>query len=114
MQTMEIKKSDWSGYFKRLSKELSNKTTTVNIEQVGMDIGDQVIAEEIPLNNLAYDAKKDLLEISSAEADHRVNSPVGVYVCLSGGDVDSMEVIDASDHRQIIKFIHPLALSQQK
>jgi hypothetical protein len=53
----ELPRQDWREFFEKLSKEFEGYDVT--IEVVGQDIGDQVEAEKLPLNYLAYDDKDD-------------------------------------------------------
>ena len=109
MQTKQIKQGEWKNYFDRLSSSLKNRP--VSIEMNGLDIGKQVIADDISLIELSYNPKKDVFSISSESMEHLINSPVEVFVSHEAGDIDSMEIVDATQHHQIINFHHPLSLT---
>jgi Family of unknown function (DUF5335) len=80
------------------------------IEVAPLDLSDQVEAEWVPLIGLVYDPKDDIVEVAVEGLDHMIHSPRELYVEEDGGELSSLEVIDADGTRQIIKLKDMLML----
>ena len=73
-------------------------------------MGDQVVAEWLPLLGITYDAKDDLIEVALEGVDHLIRKPGEVYVEDGAGELISIEIVDAEGTRQIVKLRDPLML----
>jgi hypothetical protein len=80
------------------------------IEVAPLDLSDQVEAEWVPLIGLVYDPKDDIVGVAVEGLDHMIHSPRELYVEEDGGELSSLEVIDADGTRQIIKLKDMLML----
>ncbi len=109
MATKKLDRSQWEGYFDRVSQGLT--ATMAEIEVAGLKLGDQVEAEWIPLAGLSYDPKSDLFEVLSEQLDHLIKRPREIYVDDGVEGLRSVEVIDGDGNHQIIQLKPPLALS---
>ena len=58
-----LKKSEWHGYFDRVSRALLGKRA--KIEVASLVLGDQIEAEWVPVLGITYDQKDDVLEYRS-------------------------------------------------
>ena len=56
-----LPKEQWRGFFDRMSKPLLGKWA--EIEVAALDLGDQIVAEWVPLIGITYDSKDDLLDV---------------------------------------------------
>lgn len=109
MATAKLDKAVWQQTFDQMSKsQLVGKE--VEIEVLGLDIGDQIEQEWIQLLGISYDPKNDLIEILVEGLDHLIRQPREVWVDHGAAGLASMEVIDADDVRQIIRLREPLML----
>jgi hypothetical protein len=108
METMTLDRSQWADYFKHLSKALIGKRA--ELEVASLSLGDQIEAEWLPFLGIAYDRKKDQIEILLEGVDHMISRPVQVYVAEGPGGLISIEIVDAKDTRQILKLRDPLML----
>jgi hypothetical protein len=104
----QLEKSQWRAFFDRITKALIGKL--VEIEVASLKLGDQVAAEWLPLLNITYDPKEDILQIGLEGADHLIRKPREIYVEGQGLEIPSLEVIDAEGVRQIILLRDPLML----
>lgn len=109
MATTKLDKATWQKTFDQLSKSLL-VGKEVEIEVVGLSIGDQIEQEWIQLLGISYDPKSDLIEILVEGLDHLIHKPREVWVEQGPIGLVSMEVIDADDVRQIIRLREPLML----
>ncbi|MFL6674113.1 MAG: DUF5335 domain-containing protein [Massilia sp.] len=108
MATSKLDKATWAPYLEQISKMLEGKQT--HIEVAGLNIGDQLEAEWIPLLGISYDHKNDLVQILVEGLDHLIRNPKEIYVDYGPPGLSSMEVVDRDDVREIIRFRDPLML----
>jgi hypothetical protein len=105
---MKLEKREWHPYFDRVSKTLDGKRAEIEID--ALNVGAQVEAEWLPLLGITYDQKDDIVEIIVEGLDHLVHKPKEVFVTQDGTLLSSMEVIDDSDYRHIVRLRDPLML----
>lgn len=108
MATVKLDKGVWQSYFDRMSKLVEGKQT--EIEVASLEIGVQIEAKWVPLLGIAYDPKNDLLEILLEGLDHLIRHPRDIYVDQEAAGLNSIEVIDTDDVRQIIRLRDPIML----
>src|ERR1700726_2863504 len=108
VEIMKLEKSQWRGYFDRVSKALVSKRA--EIEVASLKLGDQIEAEWLPLLGISYDPKDDIIEIALEGVDHLIPKPREVYVEENGLELSSLEVIDAEGTHQIIVLKDPMML----
>ena len=109
MAATEIDRERWAPFLEGITNSLTGKQA--EIEVVSLDLGDQIQAEWTPLIGIAYDRKDDLIEIALEGLDHMVRSPRELYIDYGVGDLaTAIEIVDADENRQIVKFKDPLAL----
>ena len=61
---MKLEKSQWRGYFDRVSKALVSKRA--EIEVASLKLGDRIEAEWVSLLGISYDPKNDVIDIALA------------------------------------------------
>lgn len=109
MAATEIDREQWASFLDTITHSLVGKQA--EIEVVSLNLGDQIEADWAPLIGLTYDRKNDLIEIALEGLDHLIRSPRELYVDYAVGDLaTAIEIIDADDTRQIVRFKDPLAL----
>ncbi len=103
MALEKIEKQDLKHFFDNLSRVLPAET--VEVEVVGLDIGDQIAANNVFLNGITYDDAHDeiVLDLSDV-AEHRIDGPREVWVDQDDTGLKSIEVQCKEGHRHIIKF----------
>lgn len=112
MHSKEISQTDWQAYFNKVTKSLANRAASVEV--TGFNVGDEMLAKGIMLQGLSYDAKNNLMEVSSEKFHHLIHSPKRIFVSNEGGNIDSVEIIDGEETRHIIRFLHPLPLGEKR
>ena len=108
----ELPKAEWRHFLDYISRQLIGKQ--VELEVASLELGDQILAEWLPLLGIAYDPKDDLIEVALEGYDHMILSPRSVYVEGGSDAVMSVEVIDKIGAHEIMKFREPLMLSGPK
>jgi hypothetical protein len=103
-----IPKSEWRSFFDRMSKALLGKWAEIEVAQ--LDLGDQIVAEWIPLLGVTYDSKDDLLDVALDRLDHLIYRPKEIIVDESPDGLSSVAVVDADGARQVVTFKVPLML----
>jgi len=110
MATRIIAKEDWQHYFDHLSSIMP--TFLAEIEVAGLDIGDQVEGEWVPMTGISYDPKDDVLtvEIDNGKVLHNILNPQEVVVDEDDAGLHSIEVKCGHGHLHVIKLREPMAL----
>ena len=109
MAAQKIEKPEWQAFFDTLSKGLVGMRA--EIEVASLALGDQIVAEWLPLLGITYDPKDDLLEIALDGLDHMIRKPREVYADSGEGALLSFEIIDADGVSRIILLREPLMLA---
>lgn len=108
MALSRLEKPQWHAYFNHMARLLEGKRAEIEVD--ALDIGDQIEAEWVPLIGITYDQKGDLVDVAVEGLDHLIHQPRDVFVDQTGTDLHSLEVVDTSDVRHIIKLRDPLML----
>ena len=103
-----LSKSEWRSFFDRTSKALLG--TSAEIEVASLDLGDQIVAEWIPLLGITYDSQDDLMDVALERFDHLIHGPKEISVEESPAGVESIAIVDADGARQVVRFKEPLML----
>jgi hypothetical protein len=97
-----IPHSDWRPFFDRVSKGLVGKRA--EIEVASLDLGDQIVAEWVPMLGITYEPHDDLLDIVLDRANHVINHPREIVVEEEGDVLTSVAVVDAEGARQMVRL----------
>ncbi len=109
MSSYEVEKEHWERYFDNFSRVAG--TQLVELEVAGLDLGDQVEAEWLPLTGISYDPKDDVLAVQLDDTlEHMIRSPRSVSVEETADGMRALEVVDGDGRQQIIRLRAPLAL----
>lgn len=108
MTIRKLEISEWSAFLSGLSKLLEGKQA--EIEVASLAPGDRIVAEWLPLLELAYDPKNDQIEVILDGIDQMISHPRELFVDDGVGGLMGIEILDASGTTQIIKLRDPLML----
>ena len=103
-----IPKAAWRTYFDSLSGALVGKRA--EIEAASIDIGDQTVAEWLPLLGITYDSRNDLLDVAVAGLNHLIRHPQQVLIEEGASGVEIIAVIAADGTQQVVRLKDPLML----
>ena len=103
-----IPRDQWRTFFDGMSKALLGKWAEVEI--TSPDLGDQIVANWIPLLGITYDSRDDLLDVALDRASHTIGHPREIAVDETATGIASVAVIDGDGALQIIRFKEPLKL----
>ena len=105
---LSVPRSEWKPFFDRLSKALLGKWA--EIEVASLEIGDQILAEWVPLLGISYDERSDQLDVALDRASHWIQHPNEVIVDQNAAGLTSIAVVDREGTRQVIRLKDPLTL----
>jgi hypothetical protein len=111
MATRNVPQTEWRPFFDVLSKTLAGNR--VEVEAASLDLGDQVVADWLPLVGITYDSHNDLLDISMQGAEHfshLIRHPRTVAVQQEDGGVKSIAVTTDDGVEEILTFKSALLL----
>ena len=103
-----VPRSEWRTFFDRLSNALLGKWAEIEVASV--DLGDQIVAEWIPLLGITYDSRDDLLDVALDRANHLIKHPREILVDETDAGLASVAVVDENGTQQIIRLKDPLKL----
>jgi hypothetical protein len=100
---IEIEKEKWPNYFKELSKTYQGWAVT--IEALDLELGDQPIADGLPLAGISFESQGSaagdlLIEVGDAGTPyevHRINRPRAVSVADTQPGAETDLQVDSSD-----------------
>ena len=103
-----VPKAEWRTFFDRMSKGLLGKWA--EIEVATLDLGDQIVAEWVPMLGITYDSRDDLLDVALDRTNHLIRHPKEIVVEEDSTGLKSVAVVDADGARQIVNLKTPLML----
>jgi hypothetical protein len=91
-----------------MSKALLGKWA--EIEVASLDLGDQIVAEWVPMLGITYDARDDILDVALDRSNHLIHHPREIVVEETPTGLASVAVIDKEGARHVVRLKEPLAL----
>lgn len=110
-ETLEIPREAWGDYLNALSNREHDHPVIVRVE--GQEIGDQVLAEHVPLVGISVEKKgseANAIELTLAHQDqrslnHMIQAPEHVYVEESAnGEVMCLNIEDRARVKTLVFF----------
>lgn len=107
-----IPKAEWRTFFDAISNMLTGKR--VLIEAASLELGDQVVAEWLPLLGVTYDSRDDLFDVAlgGLEYNHLIRRPRQVLVQEGTHGVETIAVAAENGVQQVLRLKDPLMLPQ--
>jgi len=106
---MTIPRDQWRPFFDGMSKALLGKWAEVEISSP--DLGDQIVANWIPLLGITYDSRDHLLDVALDRTNHTIRDPREIAVDETATGLASVAVVDGDGALQTIRFKEPLKLT---
>jgi hypothetical protein len=103
-----IPQAEWRAFFDGVADALVGKR--VEVEAASFDLGDQIVAEWVPLLGVSYDSRDDLLDVALAGLNHLIRRPREIYVQEGAKGVETIAVLSADGVKQILRLRDPLML----
>src|SRR3954468_23685598 len=103
-----LPRSEWKVFFERMSKALLGKWA--EIEVASLHLGDQIVAEWVPMLGITYDSRDDLLDVALDRSNHLIRHPREILVEESTAGLASVAVIDEDGALQVVRLKEPLML----
>jgi hypothetical protein len=107
-QLLNVPQSEWRPFFDQMSKALLGKWA--EIEVASLDLGDQIVAEWVPLLGITYDSRDDVLDLAMDRANHLIHHPREIVVEKTLTGLASVAVVDEEGARQVVRLREPLML----
>ena len=103
-----LPRASWTNFFDLMSKSLLGQSAEIEVSS--LDLGNQIVAEWVPMRGITYDAKDDLLEVALDGLDHLIRRPREIVVQEIPGGLASVAVVDDEGTKQIVRMKAPLML----
>jgi hypothetical protein len=108
MTSRTIAQAEWRAFFDSMASGLVGKRAEV--EAASLDLGDQIVAEWVPLLGVTYDAQDDLLDVALSGLNHLIRRPREIYVQESPQGIETVAVLSADGVKQMLHLKDPLML----
>jgi hypothetical protein len=106
----DVPKTEWRHFFDEMSKlKLAGKWA--EIELATPEVGDQIVAERVPVIGITYDSRDDLLDVALDRANRLIRHPQAIDVEEEPIGIVSIAVLDDEGARHIIRLTEPLTLT---
>jgi|SRR5690242_20513227 uncharacterized protein DUF5335 len=105
---LNVPRTEWRTFFDRMSTGLLGKWAEVEV--ASLDLGDQIVAEWVPLLGITYDSNDDRLEVALDRTTHAILHPKEILVEQNEGGVTQVDVVDSEGTRQVVRLKDPLVL----
>ena len=103
-----IPKTEWRSFFDRMSQALLGQRA--EIEVASLELGDNIVAEWVPMIGITYDSRDDLLDVALDGTNHLIRYPKEIVVEEKEGALTSVAVVDGEGTRQIVHLRTPAML----
>lgn len=103
-----VPKAEWHAFFDSMADALIGKR--VEIEAASLDLGDQIVAEWVPLLGITYDRRDDLVDVAIGGLDHLIRQPAEIFVQEGGNGMETITVVTADGEKQILRLKDPVML----
>src|SRR4051812_44895171 len=96
----QIEKPEWQAYFDSVSETLAG--TPAELEVASLGLANQLEAEWVELEGIAYDPSDDHIEFVLQDLDHLIEQPREIWVDETPSSLLGIEVVDAGGLRHIL------------
>jgi hypothetical protein len=100
--TRKLRKAEWRSYFDRVDRAIRGKRAAIEVRSP--QLSNDIAAEWLPLLGISYDPRNDLLDIAGTDLKHMVRKPQHLVVEEEGGQLATLEIIDADGLSRIIRL----------
>lgn len=107
-QMLTVPQPEWRPFFDRMSRSLLGKWAEVEV--ASLDLGDQIVAEWIPMIGITYDSKDDILDVALERSNHLIRHPRQIVVEQGPSGVASVAVTDGDGILQVVRLKAPMML----
>ena len=115
MAYQQIEKTSWKDFGDRVSRLLAKRS--VELDVIGLDIGDQIEGERLTLDGLSYDPPDDTFHVflqvgerGTRHLGHVIQSPRQIYLEVGDAGVSQLAVMDGAGREHLLRFSQPLLL----
>ena len=113
MNTLLLPKQAWKSYFEAMSDVLIGKWAEVEVAT--LDLGDQIVAQRLPLLGITYDTKDDLVDVSLGgenQLNHLIRHPSQIEIVEGVDGLRSIAITSGDGTVQVLSLRDPLRLPQ--
>src|SRR5262245_50822322 len=110
MSSHTIPRSSWRGFFDNMGHAMVGKRAEV--ETAALDLGDQVVAEWLPLIGITYDDRDNLIDVALTGLDHLIREPTEIYVEDGPDGIETIAVQTGDGARHTLRLREPLMLPE--
>jgi hypothetical protein len=103
-----LPRTEWRSFFDAVSGVLVGKR--IEIEAAALDLGDQIVADWVPLLGITYDAADNMLDVAVSGLTHLIREPREILVQGDANRIETVAVESEDGVKQVLRFRDPLML----
>jgi hypothetical protein len=111
MNTLSLRKAVWKSYFETMSDVLIGKLAEVEVATLGL--GDQIVANRLPLLGITYDTKDDLVDVSLGgenQLNRLIRHPSEIQIVEDVDGLRSIAITSGDGAVHVLRLSDPLRL----
>jgi hypothetical protein len=108
MTTRKLEREEWQSFFDAASRALP--AGTVKLRVSGLDLGDQIAAENLPLLGNSFDPSADAVYVIAEALEHAISHPQAIYIEEEPSGLRVIEITDDEGRKQLIELTSAIAL----
>jgi len=112
MSVRAIPRAEWLRFCNRVSKAVGEGRAELDV--ASLDLGDRVAARRLRLFGIVFDARADVLEIALDGVSHSIRSPRQVVLEETERGLVAVEIIEADDTVETLRFREPLHIEHDE
>jgi len=103
-----LPRESWTRFFDLMSKSLVGRSAEIEVS--ALDLGDQILAEWVPMLGITYEPRGDVLVVALDRLNHQILHPRDILVQEVSSGIDSVAIVDADGGKEIVRLKSPLML----
>ena len=103
-----LPRESWMQFFDLMSKSLLGRSAESEVS--ALDLGDQIVAEWVPMLGITYEPQSDVLVVGLDRLNHQILHPRDILVQEISGGITSIAIVDGDGGKEIVRLKSPLVL----
>jgi hypothetical protein len=108
MTTRKLERKEWQSYFDAASRTLPAGTVQLRVE--GLDLGDQIAADHLPLLGISFDPSDDTVHVIAEAIDHTISHPQAIFVDEDTEGLRAVQITDDEGRKQLLELTSAIPL----
>jgi hypothetical protein len=103
-----LPRESWTRFFDLMSKSLLGRSAEIEVSS--LDLGDQIVAEWVPMLGITYEPHGDLLIVGLDRLNHQILHPLDILVQELSDGITSVAIVAQDGSKEVVRLKSPLML----